>query len=435
MAAACLLLVLALLNELMTGRHLAKAAQIAEGAHALAEEGRRAADTARALGMEAALEARWLRLKDEARDAQGGASDRAGLFASLSKTLRPVFQSGMLAMGAWLAIMGKITPGTMIAASILMGRALAPVDQAIAHWRGFQSSRQAWTRLSELLSKRRLAPQRTQLPPPRGAVEVDGLTAWTIGPDGRPLERPVISGIRFQLEPGEGLGIIGPSGAGKTTLAKAVLGLWPHVKGEVRLDGATLDQWEPDALGAHLGYLPQEGALFPGTVAENIARFGQGAASEAIIAAAQTAGVHELILGLSEGYETRLGPNGRGLSAGQRQRIALARALYGDPCLIVLDEPNANLDAQGDAALTRAIESSRARGATVIVVAHRPSAIGAVDKVLMLRDGAQTAFGPKDEVLRAIAQSPAGKAAARAQKQRGTSRPIGIGDKAAGSGG
>ena len=407
-AAALVLLTIALLNETMTGRAQREASQWVERGHALAEESRRTADTAQALGMTGALYGRWAEIRQEASLTQNTALDRSGTFSAASRSARLLFQSAILALGAYLAILGQITPGTMIAASILMGRALAPVDQAVAHWRGFQTARQAWARLSHALRAEPDAAQRTQLPAPVGRLSVNGLSAVAIASDGRPGTDPIVQGIRFNLTPGDGLGIIGPSGSGKTTLSKALLGLWPYVRGEVRLDGATLDQWEPERLGRHIGYLPQEGALLPGTVAENIGRFMPDAAHEQIVAAAQAAGAHGLILGLADGYETRLGANGAGLSAGQRQRIALARALFGDPCLIVLDEPNANLDSEGDAALTRAIKGARERGATVLVIAHRPSALAAIDKVLFLRDGRQIAFGPRDEVLRQITQEAEG---------------------------
>ncbi|MCH9695535.1 MAG: type I secretion system permease/ATPase [Gammaproteobacteria bacterium] len=416
--AAGILFALAILNETLTAEPLAQAAQASEKGHALAEEGRRAAETVKAMGMGSALKRRWLSVKNQALATQGHASDRAGLLASISKTLRLLFQSGMLALGAWLAIEQQITPGMMIAGSILMGRALAPVDQAIAHWRGFQSARQACQRISERLHPQAATPECTQLPKPQGALDVEGLAAWAIGADGRPSGTPIISGVRFSLRPGDGLGIIGPSGAGKTTLAKALLGLWPLSAGQVRLDGATFDQWDSTALGQHIGYLPQDGALFHGTVAENIARFELEAPAEAIIAAAVNAGAHDLILNLANGYETQLGQDGQGLSGGQRQRVALARALYRDPCLIVMDEPNANLDAEGDAALTRAIASVRGRGGVVIVIAHRPSAIVAVDLVLMMRDGQQVAFGPKEDVLRSIVD--ASKKTSRLPQRRAT---------------
>jgi ATP-binding cassette, subfamily C, type I secretion system permease/ATPase len=288
----------------------------------------------------------------------------------------------------------------MIAASILTSRALAPVEIAIANWRGFLAARQSAHRLVTLLAA---APQITttiELPSPRKALDVKGL--WVAAPG---QQKPIVQNTAFSLAAGGGLGIIGPAASGKSTLARALVGVWLPLRGSVRLDGAALDQWTPSALGSHIGYLPQDVELFDSTVADNIARFDPDASSETIIAAARAADVHDLIVALPEGYGTRVGEAGCALSAGQRQRIALARALYGDPFLVVLDEPNANLDMEGDKALTSAITRIRARGGIAIVIAHRPSALAAVDQLLVMGNGVVQAFGPKDEVLRRVSAS------------------------------
>jgi ATP-binding cassette subfamily C protein len=311
--------------------------------------------------------------------------------------MRLMLQSGILALGAWLAIEQQITAGTMIAASIIMGRALSPVEQVVAHWQSFLSFQGAVKRLSKVLQETPVATKRMPLPPPKGRLEVDNLVCLVPGAD-----KPIIAGIAFDLPPGSGLGIIGPTGAGKSTLARALVGVWPHMRGSVRLDGATIDQWDRSQLGQYMGYLPQDVELFEGTIAENIARFQPDADPDEIVKAARQADVHELILKFPDGYNTTIGENGARLSAGQRQRIGLARALYRDPSVIVLDEPNANLDAEGEAALIKAILATRERGGTVVVVAHRPSAIAALDTLMMIRDGRSVAYGPRDEVLNTV---------------------------------
>jgi len=285
-----------------------------------------------------------------------------------------------------------------------MGRALAPIQMAIGQWRGFNAARDAYGRLNAFYEIVPEDDESLQLPPPKGHLSVENMTA---GPPG--AQSAVLGGLHFELKPGQGLGVIGPSAAGKSTLARLLVGIWVPQKGAVRLDGATFDQWSHDEIGKHVGYLPQEVELFDGTVGENIARFNGDATAEAIVEAARWAGVHELILRLPEGYDTKIGEGGAVLSGGQTQRVALARALFGDPCLIVLDEPNASLDAEGDQALSHAIAEARKRKKTVIVMAHRPSAIQAVDMLLMLKDGRQAAFGPKEEVLKEL----------RAQTQQG----------------
>jgi ATP-binding cassette subfamily C protein len=316
--------------------------------------------------------------------------------------LRLLLQSSLLAVGAWLVIHQESTPGIIIAGSILGGRALAPVDLAIANWRGFIGARQSWHRLSRLLAQ---LPPRTEpmpLQPPSKTIVVQNAA---VCPPGE--QKIVCQDVNFTLTGGKALGIIGPTASGKSSLARMLVGVWSPLRGTVRLDGATLDQWSPEALGRHVGYLPQDVELFPGNVAQNIARFEDPPNPEAVLAAAQAAGVHDLIVNLPDGYETKVGERGSALSAGQAQRIALARALYRDPFLVVLDEPNSNLDAEGDEALTRAILGLRARGAIAVVVAHRPSAIAGVDYILVMAKGRQQQFGPKEEVLTRVAQPPA----------------------------
>jgi ATP-binding cassette subfamily C protein len=292
----------------------------------------------------------------------------------------------------------------------MMGRALAPVDLAIANWKPFLMARQSWARLQEMLKTVPEQPQALPLPKPVRELRAEELT---IVPPGE--RRPNVAGVGFVMERGTALGIIGPSGSGKSSLARVLVGAWAPAAGNVRLDGASLDHWDKEALGRHIGYLPQGVELFDGTIAENIARFEDDPDPEAIVAAAKAAGAHELILSFGKGYETRIGEGGSALSAGQRQRIGIARALYGDPFLVVMDEPNANLDAEGEAAVVRAIVSVRERGGIAIVVAHRPSAISVVDKVLMMEGGRQRAFGPKDEVLSKVLQVAPAPARGRAE--------------------
>jgi PrtD family type I secretion system ABC transporter len=399
--AIVLLVVIAFVNERVTRRHLLQSHQAVQRANMVSDESRANAEVATVLGMLGAIRRRWLTAQDEALDSQMRAGDRGGLLTSLSRALRLMFQSLILAAGAYLAVKQQISPGTMIAASILMSRALAPVEMAVAHWAAFQGCRQAWARLKQCLQATPHDQVRMDLPAPRGHVTVENLTAFVPGAD-----KQLLSGISFDLPAGSGLGIIGPTGAGKSTLARAIVGAWPAVRGTVRLNGATMDQWDPAVLGSYLGYLPQEVELFDGSIAENIARFSPDADSNAIVKAAQEASVHDLVLKMADGYNTQISEGGAKLSAGQRQRIGLARALYGAPTLVVLDEPNSNLDAEGESALIQAMASVRERGGTVIVVAHRPSAISVLDQLMMIKDGQMVAFGPKDEVLKKVMARP-----------------------------
>ncbi len=398
---AVILFIFALANELLTRGPTARANQSAISAHTMTEESRRNAESIGAMGMTKAMRRRWLTQHDESLDDNTHASDRAGTITAMSKATRLMLQSGILGFGAYLAVQQQITPGTMIAASIILSRALNPIEQAITQWRAFISARKSHQRLKMVLAEAPEEEPAMQLPEPKGHLSVENVVATAPG-----LETPLLQGMNFTVEPGEALGVLGPSGAGKSTLARALVGVWPLLRGKVRLDGAALEQWPPEQLGRALGYLPQDAELFSGTVAENISRFATEPDSELVVAAAQLADVHEMILRLPDGYSTRIGEGGSALSAGQRQRVGLARALYGSPRFVVLDEPNANLDSEGEAAVINAIHALKSTGAAVIVVAHRPSAISAVDKVLFLRDGKQLAFGPRDEVLSKILKKP-----------------------------
>jgi len=394
LAGAVLLFVLAILNEVLTRKPLQQASLEISTANALAATGLRNADAIGAMGMLSPILNRWRHQHERGIALQGAASDSAGSITAIGKAVRLFLQVAILGAGASLAIKQIITPGTMIAASIIMSRALSPVEQAIGHWRGFVAMRAAYRRLDHLLDCHRAGEIPLPLPAPKGHLTVENLVA---GPPGVP--KPVLRNITFALGPGEALGVIGPSASGKTTLARLLLGVWRPNAGTVRLDGAEVYNLPGDTFGRYVGYLPQDIELFDGSVADNICRFAEDANAPAIVKAAKAADVHELILNLPRGYETRVGEGGASLSGGQRQRIGLARALYGDPVFVVLDEPNANLDAAGDAALTRAILGLKQHGATVVVMAHRPSAIAAVDKLLILRDGQVQDFGSRKDVF------------------------------------
>lgn len=356
---------------------------------------RRDGETVQGLGMRRAVLTRWNALRGKSLDKTITASDRTGGFSTASKTLRFFLQSAMLGLGAWLAIDGTVTPGVMIAASILMGRALAPIEQAIGQWPMVQRAVQGWHSLGELLEKTPPEAEKTRLPRPRSILDAQQVTVVAPGE-----QTAAIRMVSFRLDPGQALGVIGPSASGKSTLAKAIAGVWKPAAGVIRLDGAALDQYGDDDLGRNIGYLPQDIALFDGSVAENIARLALKPDPEAVVEAAKRAGAHEMILGLPGGYDYQVAAGGGKLSGGQRQRIGLARALYGDPAVVILDEPNSNLDAAGSDALNDAIADLKARGKAVIIMAHRPAAIQQCDLILMMEDGVRKAFGPKDEVLR-----------------------------------
>lgn len=391
---AAILIAVTLLTEVMTRAPSRQSVRLASVRFNQAEASRRNAEALYALGMAGRMGDVWRETNDRYIESQQKLGDVAGGFGVLGKVLRMVLQSAVLGVGAVLVMRQEATAGIIIAGSILSARALAPAEMAIANWKGFVAARQGWKRLSEMLAALPPLTQRVPLPAPKATMAVENVTVIPPG-----ASRPALFDVQFALRSGQGLGIIGPSAAGKSTLARALVGIWIPARGKVRLDSAAIDQWLPEALGRHVGYLPQDVELFAGTIAANIGRFQLDADPGAIIAAAKAAGVHEMVLRLPEGYNTYIGEDGAGLSAGQRQRIGLARALFGDPFLVVLDEPNSNLDTEGDEALTRAIAGVRARGGIVVVVAHRSSALAALDTVLLLVDGRQQAFGPKEAVL------------------------------------
>ncbi|MDQ8698207.1 type I secretion system permease/ATPase [Hyphomicrobium sp. LHD-15] len=401
-ASAILLVSLTLLTELKTRKPSKQATKSSSERYAFSEAARRNAEVIQAMGLGNRVVGRWEKLNERYLGDQLAMSDAASGIGAMSKVLRMLLQSGILGLGAYLAIKGELSAGSLIAGSIILSRALAPIEVAIANWKGFVGMRQGVQRLDAMLNSLPTKEIEIALPRPNRVLEVKDLS---VSPPGE--TQPTIASVSFKLEAGDGLGIIGPSAAGKSTLIRALVGAWQPLPrgGSVRLDGATLDQWTPEALGRDIGYLPQDIELFDGTIAENIARLDPNAPSDAIIAAAKYAGIHEMIVGLPDGYQTRIGDGGTKLSAGQRQRVGLARALYGEPFLVVLDEPNSNLDSQGDLALTSAIRSVRDRGGIVIVVAHRPSALAGLDKVLALAKGQVQAFGPRDEVLKSVLQA------------------------------
>jgi ATP-binding cassette subfamily C protein PrsD len=393
-AGALILITLTLFSELALKQPMQRLSQLASNRAEFIEAGRRNAEAVHAMGMSGAYSRRWRDAYTEYVEEQRWTSDATSSFAAASKIFRLALQSAVLALGAWLAIYQLASPGAMIASSILTSRALAPIEQAIGQWRGFINARQARRRLENVLDKFTDTPPPMALPAPRRSLDVEALSVVAPG-----TNDIILRDLSFKLTAGQGVGVIGPSGSGKSSLARALVGVWPPARGSVRLDGAELNQWEPDALGPSIGYLPQGVELFDGTIAENISRF-TTANPAAIIEAAQQAGVHQLILSMPEGYASRIGTAGAILSAGQRQRIGLARALFGKPFLLVLDEPNASLDSEGEAALTNAIFAARQAGSIVVVIAHRPNALAAVDQVLVMADGRTVAFGPRDEVLR-----------------------------------
>jgi ATP-binding cassette subfamily C protein len=379
----------------MRSRDPAQASNAAAGERqSFLEATRRNAEIVRALGLDKRMMGRWQSHNEVLLTAQRDALHVTGLLGSAARVFRLVLQSALLGLGAYVVVKGEATGGVMIASSILASRALAPIEGAIANWRGFVGARQSYTRLAKVLGNLPKRPAPLALPRPVKKLAVENVSVAAPGE-----RRPILHNIFFTLVAGDGLGIIGPSASGKSTLARVLAGAWTAQRGTIRLDGAALDQWDGEALGRDIGYLPQDIALFDGTIAENIARLDPNASAEDIIAAARAADVHEMVLSFPDGYATRIGEGGAVLSGGQRQRIALARALYGDPFFVVLDEPNANLDAEGDVALANAIAGVRARGGIVVVIAHRPSALVTIDTLAVLKAGRLQAFGPKDEVL------------------------------------
>lgn len=391
---ALVLVVLTLLTDRLSRRSVQRASTYAAARNRLADASHRNAEVLASMAMSARLLARWRELGDAHRKQQTIANDISGAFGVTGRILRMMLQSAVLAVGAWLVIRQEASGGIIIASSILTGRALAPVDLAIGNWKNFIGARQSWLRLEKLMKALPASADQLPLPAPTRSLLVEKLAVPA--PES---EKLLVSDVGFSLKAGSALAIVGASGSGKSSLTRALVGAWRPARGVVRLDGASLDQWPPEALGNHIGYLPQDVELFEGTIAENIARFVPDAPMEAVLAAANAAGIHQLIVSMPEGYNTQIGEQGARLSAGQKQRVALARALYGNPFLVVLDEPNSNLDAEGEEALARAILAVRARGGIVVIVAHRSSALVAVDFVMTMVQGRQQAFGTKGEVL------------------------------------
>jgi ATP-binding cassette subfamily C exporter for protease/lipase len=393
------LVLLAYINEVVSRKPLAEANTMAIASSNLATNNLRNAEVIESMGMLPNLMGRWFKMHGKFLSLQAEASEKAGTVGAVTKFVQVALQSLVLGLGALLAIEGKITPGMMIAASILIGRALAPVQQVIGVWKSWSSTRSAYERLTALLENNPARPAGMPLPKPLGNLHIETVSAAPPG-----ITVPILKGVTFALAPGDVLGVIGPSGAGKSTLARLLVGVWPAMMGHVRLDGADIFQWNKAELGPHIGYLPQDIELFAGTVGENIARFGDLDA-EQVVQAAKRAGVHEMILHLPKGYDTLLGDGGGGLSGGQRQRLGLARAMYGDPSLIVLDEPNSNLDDVGEQALVQAINDLRQRGKTIILITHRTSIISITTRLLLLRDGAVEMFGPSNLVLNKLQEN------------------------------
>ena len=398
-AGVIVMVILAYANEVVSKKPLAEANTMAIVSSNLATNNLRNAEVIEAMGMLPSLMGRWFKLHGRFLQLQGEASEKSGIVTALSKFVRVSIQSLVLGLGALLVIEGKMSPGMMIAGSILLGKATGPIDQLIGVWKQWSSVQSAYKRLEELLSNNPPRVAGMDLPKPKGAVSVEAVVA---APPGSKVA--VLKGVTFALPPGEVLGIIGPSGSGKSTLARLLVGVWPAAQRTVRLDSADIFQWNKDQLGAHIGYLPQDIELFAGTVAENIARFGE-VDSEKVIVAAKHAGVHDMILHFPQGYDTKLGDGGAGLSGGQKQRIALARAMYNNPSLLVLDEPNSNLDDVGEAALVQAVNYLRSIGKTIVLITHRTSILSATTQLLLLRDGVAQAFGPRDQVIAALNQA------------------------------
>jgi ATP-binding cassette, subfamily C, bacterial len=394
-AGGVLLIGVTLLNQSMTEQPLGRANAATMHADRYAENLKAESEIVTALGMSGNGFDRWQKARGQALGQSIAAADLGGVFSNITKTFRMFLQSAMLGLGAWLVLRGELTAGAMIAGSILMGRALAPIEQSIGQWALVTRAREGRNRLAELLTRMPEEPVRTALPRPRAILEAQNLTVLPPGE-----QQAVLRMVSFRLEPGQALGVIGPSGSGKSSLARALIGVWRAAGGKVRLDGATLDQYDPDTLGSYVGYLPQRVSLFDGTIAENIARLSTTPDPEKVVEAAKKAAAHDMIVKLPDGYDTRVATIGGRLSGGQVQRIGLARALYGDPVILVLDEPNSNLDNDGSTALNLAIRQMKDAGRAILIMAHRPAAIQECDLLMVMEDGARKAFGPRDQVLR-----------------------------------
>ena len=398
---AIVLVILAFLNQRYTGKALIEANNQNVSATLQTTKNLRNAEVIESMGMLDTLMARWGIRQRRVLVLQSGASDKSGVITSISKTFRTWSQSIMLALGAYLLITQEINPGLMMAGSLLLGRALSPIDQMIGNWKGFVSARAQYNRLNETLEDLNAEPQRMALPDPEGHIQVENLV---VAPPG--AKAAVIRNISFVTPAGSIVGIVGPSAAGKSTLARALLGIWPTQHGTVRLDGADIAAWDKHKLGPHLGYLPQDIELFEGTISDNVARFGK-VDPEKVVLAARIAGVHEMILQLPDGYDTVIGSEGINLSGGQRQRIGLARAIYGSPRLIVLDEPNSNLDDTGERALAVALQKIKETGATVFIISHRPSILSRLDRIMVMAGGTITMYGAREQVIAELAQQQA----------------------------
>ncbi len=389
---------LTLLNELATRKGLESASRASMAANQNAQAMFRNTEAIHAMGMLGALRQMWSKHHNAALELQASASDRAGIIVASTKFFRMFLQTAVLGTGGYLVIYREISPGAMIAASIIISRALQPIELAVGNWRGFLAARSAFDRVRRLFTVAGAEPERMSLPVPRGELHVSDLIAAAPGKKNSPA---ILKGVSFNLEAGEVIGVVGPSAAGKSTLARVIVGVWPILRGTVRLDGSDLSHWNPEELGQHIGYLPQDVELFAGTVAQNIARF-QKIETESVIFAAQLAGCKELIQHLPDGFNTQVGDGGEALSGGQRQRIGLARALYGKPSLVVLDEPNANLDAAGEDALLNAVQTLKSLQTTVMIITHKINILAAADKIMIMNDGVVQAFGTRDAILQRL---------------------------------
>ena len=395
-----ILIIVTVINQWVTRRPAAKANMSTVAAETVSNQIRNESEMVQAMGMRDAAFHRWQVARNESLKSQIGAADLGGTFTTTTKTFRLFLQSAMLGLGAYLVLQNELTPGAMIAGSILLGRALAPIELAVGQWALVQRAMRGWTSIVELLAMVPPEPPRTPLPKPRAQLDVKQVTVVPPGD-----QQAALKSISFSVSPGQAVGVIGASGAGKSTLARALTGVWRPAGGKIRLDGAALDQFEPTVLGQHVGYLPQRVQLFDGTITENIARLAEQPDPQAVVAAAQKADAHEMILKLPDGYDTRVSATGGRLSGGQMQRIGLARAMYGDPVILVLDEPNSNLDNEGSEAVNKAIRGFKADGKSILIMAHRPAAIKECDLLLMLDGGTVRAFGPKEKVLREVVKN------------------------------
>jgi ATP-binding cassette subfamily C protein len=395
-----ILIMVTVVNQLVTRDPTLKSNQMVMQAERTSDQIRTEAEMVQALGMRGHAFQRWMGARAQALAGQIGSADLTGTFSTLTKTIRMLLQSAMLGLGAYLVLQGELSPGAMIAGSILMGRALAPIELAIGQWPMVERARKGWSNVAQLLTEIPEEPARTALPVPKAKLDVQQLTIVAPGE-----QQAALRLVSFNVAPGQAVGVIGPSGSGKSTLARALTGIWRPAGGKIRLDGAALDQYGPDVLGQHIGYLPQRVSLFDGTIAENIARLSPQPDAQKVVEAAKQADAHDMILKLPNGYDTRVTANGGRLSGGQIQRIGLARAMYGDPVFLVLDEPNSNLDNEGSKAVNRAIKNFKSRGKSVLIMAHRPAAIQECDTLLMIENGTRTAFGPKEEVLKQVVQN------------------------------